>query len=437
MIKQKFTIKGIRKFNEKKVIELTSKIFKDHADKSCFIKRYNTSSDIELESLTLMAKNASTQGVSVKLRIGETVIVELPWFASEMDVRLCYAFLNAVKKVHRTARIMDEKEKLVTLSDCDAEEQWSLRLKNMMDVVSKGERMVLAGVNRDFYLEPSFYLNNNEEADRASAVFDDFAILQWTENERKDVVEEKRHVADDEEFSTIRVVGNSEDVFIGACRYVGMMKRNTRKMVRFEDFCRLMHGVGEFRRMDAAQAFLNKMDEKRWGELFDKADGIVKENFRKTFIMRWNTDISSYKLWEFEDEMRYFKNDGFLYEWSIWDHQKVHYGDKFYMVRTGKGKHGIVMSGTIIGTPYPDEDWSGKGRKVYYVRMKVSHMTHPDKSPLLLTIEKLSKAIPDFNWEEGHSGVILDDTTAMQLDELWHDYMKAVCKMAKINRHNK
>ena len=54
MIKQKFTIKGIRKFNEKKVIELTSMIFKDHADKSCFINRYNTPSDIELESLTLM-----------------------------------------------------------------------------------------------------------------------------------------------------------------------------------------------------------------------------------------------------------------------------------------------------------------------------------------------------------------------------------------------
>ena len=35
------------------------------------------------------------------------------------------------------------------------------------------------------------------------------------------------------------------------------------------------------------------------------------------------------------------------------------------------------------------------------------------------------------------NGVILDDTTAMRLDELWHDYMKAVSKMEKINRHNK
>ena len=432
MIKQKFTIKGIRKFNEQKVIELTSTIFNDHADKSCFIKRYNTTTEMELGSLTLMAKNGSTQGVSVKLRIGETIIVELPWFASELDVRICYAFLNAVRKVHRTARIMDEKEKLVTLSDCDAEEQWNLRLKNMMDIIGQGERMVLAGVNRDFYFEPSFYLKNEVVvADGASAVFNDFAMLQWIDSERKEIVEEKRHVTDGGELGSIRVVDNSADVFIGVCQYVGMMKRNICKMVRFEDFCLLMNGVEEFRRMDAAQAFLDKMDEKRWCELFDKADGVVKENFRKTFIMRWNTDISDYKLYEFEDEMRYFKNDGFLYEWSIWDYQKVHYGDKFYMIRTGKGKHGIVMSGTIIGTPYPDEDWSGKGRKVYYVRMKVSHMTHPDKSPLLLTTEDLRKAIPNFNWEEGHSGVILDDTSAMQLDELWHEYLKAVYKMAK------
>ena len=74
-------------------------------------------------------------------------------------------------------------------------------------------------------------------------------------------------------------------------------------MVRFEDFCQLMEGEGEFRKMDAAQALLYKMDEARWNELFDKAEGIVRENFRKTFIMRWNTDISNYKLCEFEEAM--------------------------------------------------------------------------------------------------------------------------------------
>ena len=419
----KCTIKGIRKFDKHKVIKWTMALFKDDADGLNVIRWYHGPLANETESFTMIVENASTQGVNVKQRVGGNIIVELPWFASERDVRLCYAFLNAVKKVHRMARVMDEDEKLMSLSDCDAEEQWELRQKNMADIFNKGERMVLAGVYRVFHLDPSKYHANEKDADGVFAAFDDFITLQWSTLEAKEVMEEKRHVTDEEEASSVRVVDNSEDFFIGACQYVGMMKRNTCKMVKFDDFCRLMDGENAFKRMDAAQALLGKMDEERWSELFDKAVGIVKENFRKTFIMRWNTDISNYKLYEFEDAMLEFEDDGFYYDWSIKDYQKAHYGDKFYMIRTGKGKHGVVMRGTIIGTPYPDEDWSGKGRKVYYIRMVLSHMFHPDKSPFLLTTEELGKALPDFNWEEGHSGEMLEDTMAMRLEEIWKNHV--------------
>lgn len=429
----KYTIKGIRQFNEQKAVEFTKMLFKDYAGELDVTRRYNSPLDVEIESFTLMTDNASTQGVNVKQRIGGNIIVELPWFASELDVRLCYAFLNAVKKVYRMARVVDEDEKTVKLTDCDAEEQWNLRRKNMKEILNKGERMVLAGVNREFHLEPSEYYASDKKADGISAAFENFIALQWVGLDAKEVIEEKRHITDDEEFCSIRVVDNSEDVFIGVCQYVGMMRRNTCKMVRFEDFCQLLDKQKEFRKVDAAQAFLDKMDGGRWIELFEKAEGIIKEHFRKTFIMRWNTDISNYKLYEFEEAMDDFEEDGFYYDWSIWDYQKVHYGDKFFMIRTGEGKRGVVMRGTIIGTPYPDEDWSGKGRKVYYIRMSLSHMIHPDKSPLLLTTEELSKKISGFNWEEGHSGMILDDTTAMRLDEVWQEYVDKVHQMAGDN----
>lgn len=429
----KYTIKGIRQFNEQKVVEFTKLLFKDIAGELDVTRRYNSPLDVEIESFTLMTDNASTQGVNVKQRIGGNIIVELPWFASELDVRLCYAFLNAVKKVYRMARVVDEDDKTVKLTDCDAEEQWNLRRKNMKEILNKGERIVLAGVNREFHLEPSEYYASDKKADGISAAFENFIALQWVGLDAKEVIEEKRHITDDEELSSIRVVDNSDDVFIGACQYVGMMKRNTCKMVRFEDFCQLLDGQKEFRKVDAAQAFLDKMDGEQWIELFEKAEGIIKEHFRKTFIMRWNTDISNYKLYEFEEAMDDFEEDGFYYDWSIWDYQKVHFGDKFFMIRTGEGKSGVVMRGTIIGTPYPDEDWSGKGRKVYYIRMSLSHMIHPDKSPLLLTTEELSKKISGFNWEEGHSGMILDDATAMRLDEVWQEYVDKVHQMAGDN----
>lgn len=429
-MKQIITIKGIRKFNEQKVIERTLLLFKDNADELDVMRRFNSPMDNESESFTLMTENASTQGINIKQRIGGNIIVELPWFASELDVRLFYAFLNAVKKVHRMARVVDEDDKTVKLTDCDAEEQWNLRRKNMKEILNKGERMVLAGVNREFHLEPSKYYAADEKADGISAAFEDFIALQWIGRDVKDVIEEKRHITEDEELSSIRVVDNTDDVFIGTCQYVGMMKKNTCKMVKFEDFCQLMGGEDEFGRMDVAQAFLYKMNEERWNELFDKAEGIVRENLRKTFVMRWNTDISNYKLCEFEDAMEDFCDESIYYDWSIWDYQKAHIGDRFYMIRTGEGKMGVVMRGTIIGMPYPDEDWSGKGRKVYYIRMRLSHMIHSDKSMLLLTTKELSKAIPEFNWEEGHSGEILNDTTAMRLDEVWNDYVEKVHQMA-------
>ena len=99
------------------------------------------------------------------------------------------------------------------------------------------------------------------------------------------------------------MVDNAEDVFIGACRYVGMMRGNTCRMIVFEDFCELMKGQEGFQRVDAAQILLGKMEEDVWNNLFDEAQGNLRDNFRKTFIMRWNSDISNYKLSEFEDAM--------------------------------------------------------------------------------------------------------------------------------------
>lgn len=419
----KFTIKGIRKFNEEKVVERTLMLYRGvEGDPEVKIRNHQETGD-EKESYTIMTENLSTQGINIKHMIGGNIVIELPWLASQMDVRLCYAYLNAIKKVHRGARIMDEEDKGVKLTEADAKEQWHLRRKNLDDIINGGEKLVIAGANRDFHLNPANYIGRDEAANRIEEAFDDFITVQWTNLEAINIREEKRHITQEEELSTIRVVDNTEDVFIGVCQYVGMMKGNTCKMVKFADFCVLMDGEEEFRLLDDGQALLNKMDDEQWNELFEKAVGNVRENFRKTFVMRWNTDISNYKLSEFEDAMEDFFDEGFYYDWSIWDYQKAHIGDKFYMIRTGEGSNGVVMRGTIIGNPYPDEDWSGKGRKVYYIRMSLSNMIHPERTPLLLTADELTEAIPDFNWKGGHSGEILSDAQANKLEEVWRDYV--------------
>ena len=91
----KFIIKGIRQFNEKRVIDKTLMLLGNASQN--FIKWYNPLVNDERESYTLMLECLSTQGVGVKRMIGGSIIVELPWLASGNDTRLCYAFLNAVK----------------------------------------------------------------------------------------------------------------------------------------------------------------------------------------------------------------------------------------------------------------------------------------------------------------------------------------------------
>lgn len=420
----KFTIKGIRKFNEEKVVERTLSLYRGVEGDPGVKIRYHQETGEEKESYTIMTEKVSTQGVNVKHMIGGNIIVELPWLASKMDVMLCYAFLKAIKKVHRAVHITDEEDKHVKLTEDEAKEQWYLRRRNMDEIINRGDKTVIAGILRDFHLNPALYIGRDEAANRIDEAFADFMTVQWMNLEAINIREEKRHITEEEELSTIRVVDNTEDVFIGVCQYVGMMKGNTCKMVKFEDFCHLMEDQEEFQILDDAQVLLDKMNDEQWNELFDRAGGIIRENFRKTFIMRWNTDISNYKLSEFEDAMEDFFDEGFYYDWSIWDHQKAHIGDKFYMIRTGEGANGVVMRGTIIGTPYSDEDWSGKGRKVYYIRMSLSNMIHPERTPLLLTTDELTQAIPDFNWKGGHSGEILSDAQADKLEEAWRDYIE-------------
>lgn len=170
----------------------------------------------------------------------------------------------------------------------------------------------------------------------------------------------------------------------------------------------------------------------------------------KSFILFWNPSVSSYTLQRLNDDILFNKlNDDF--DWSIRDHQFVHEGDRFFMVRCknkpvpGKlsqwGKQlwepfiddhtGVCMSGSFTSEPFRGEDWSGKGREVFYAKMFVDVAVNPDKMPVLKTSD-LEAAIPDFDWEGGASGRLIDEASADKLATLWEQF----CKEHKEEIHN-
>ncbi len=147
-----------------------------------------------------------------------------------------------------------------------------------------------------------------------------------------------------------------------------------------------------------------------------------------TVILFWNPAVSSYTLDRFKNDL---VNLDDTYNWSVWEHEKASYGDRFYLVRCGEGKTGICMSGRFSSDPYKDEDWSGRGREIYYMDMLPDYIVDSEVNPILSTKE-LQQAIPDFNWAGGHSGRILSPEQAVILEKLWDKYLESHQNLFKL-----
>ena len=140
-----------------------------------------------------------------------------------------------------------------------------------------------------------------------------------------------------------------------------------------------------------------------------------------TFILFWNPTISSYKLDDFQRELEGMTDGYNSMNWSVWEHEKAHAGDRFFMVRCGEGKTGVCMSGYFSSEPYKEEDWSGRGRETYYMDLEPDVMIHPEYRPIFTTMELVNE-IQTFDWTGGHSGRLLDEKSAEKLEKLWAEF---------------
>jgi hypothetical protein len=142
-----------------------------------------------------------------------------------------------------------------------------------------------------------------------------------------------------------------------------------------------------------------------------------------TVIFKWNPNFSSYTMSHYLEDITDC-NCGCSpdFDWSVWDYEKIHKGDRFYWLKLGNGGVGIVGRGTITSEPHVGEDWSGNGRKTYYVDFEPELLINPDTLPIL-TSSELGERIPDFDWTKGHSGAVLNRAQAERLDKEWDNFV--------------
>ncbi|MGN0834356.1 MAG: hypothetical protein ACI4QA_00810 [Candidatus Spyradosoma sp.] len=142
-----------------------------------------------------------------------------------------------------------------------------------------------------------------------------------------------------------------------------------------------------------------------------------------TVIFKWNPAISSYRIGRFIYDMEESSSgEEPDYDWSVWDYEKIVPGDRFFWLKVGYGSVGIVGCGKIVSEPFEAEDWSGKGRRTFYVNFLPDVMINPAAMPIL-TLSELEREIPSFDWRKGHSGMILPPEAAEKLEALWSAFL--------------
>ena len=99
---------------------------------------------------------------------------------------------------------------------------------------------------------------------------------------------------------------------------------------------------------------------------------------KKCVILKWNPAVSSCNMRWFLDRILWNENE---FDWSIYDYRKVRVGDPFFMLKVGVGTCGIVAAGELTSDPEPGEDWSGRGRRVYYADCTCKLMVNPEVLP--------------------------------------------------------
>ena len=140
----------------------------------------------------------------------------------------------------------------------------------------------------------------------------------------------------------------------------------------------------------------------------------------RKYLMRWNPSISSFKESDYEECVANMKCGIFRMNWSIYEWEEARVGDIFYMLRVGDDKAGIVFNGMIVSDPYVLDDWAGSSKRRLYVDMVCMNPIEPGEKPEY-SLKMLKTAIPEYNWEKGHSGALLPDDVAEKLMALWNN----------------
>lgn len=375
-------------------------------------------------------------------------------FANEADLLLYGKTISVLMKLSGGKAYMEDDEEEIENPIIAFGKEWiDEQLESSINVNSAlvrhfGTPVIMEGLFTSFCFGPrlakGFGLNlRNPCVDDLKSIQKHLTTFQWYLSDKKDTSTRMLiNNPNDKEGKPLSISmisvkdGKVEDFnYVSYADLLCLMNFDTHEMnvIHFADAWKIM-GEG-FRLIDEYQLIREeecsyddfKMMNER-AKLFKVENLFCQPTFpgtgydekQRTFILMWNPEISSVKLEDHNSSIPEMMCEHF--NWSVWEHDKARKGDRFYLVRCGSGKTGIVMSGIFDSNPYQAGDWSGKGRKVFYMDMTLNYIVNPEQAPIITT-EELLETIPSFQWSGGHSGRMLTEEQAKALEKIWHKYL--------------
>ena len=326
----------------------------------------------------------------------------------------------------------------------------SIRINSIL-IKHNGSPITMNGLFASFCLGPRLLKSHkfnydDPSVEKCKAIQEDLVNIQWFLANKKDTSTRMliQHPEEENERPlSVSVISVKEGKvcefdYVSYADLFCMMNLDTGEMtlIHFSDAWKI--AGDHFQMLDDCQFFreeefsfddFEKMRERaknyEVGNLFEHPSfpGTGYEESQRTFVLMWNPGISSVKLEAHNKDIPEMTTGYF--NWSVFEHEKARKGDRFFLVRCGEGKTGVVMSGIFDTNPYLGEDWSGRGRKVYYMDMELNAILNPETAPMVTTAE-LQEAIPDFNWNGGSSGRLLTEEQAKVMEKIWRKYLLSI-----------
>lgn len=375
----------------------------------------------EIARTTMYIKGGSSQGIETILLKSGLFTINLPYLASRTDVALAFTLMREAKKLRPDLVIYDgDEETFADLSEDNEVETYYYRLDNMSNIIEKQDNHIgVNGLMHEFHIFPEYIkaqMPDVEPQEWTYKAFEDFIDIQWNYGDYDNFSRAEIGDPDGEEFIG-RILGNNKG-FAGVCEKVILYKDKETKIVPVDDFFEATKDNKYVKRLDYAQFVIDEMPEEEWTRFYDSFDA---EPIRhaKTYLLRWNPTISSFKL-ETYRQATIECPDGFGFDWSVYEWENAQKGDRYFMLRTGDENAGIVFRGIFTSDPYEDKDWAGQGKQRHYMKMDCYDCVPADQKPPI-DIELLEKEIPEIDWRKGHSGELLSEETADKLNDLWNN----------------